>query len=439
MSSSCAGLPECVKGDGTGLTLPVDTAALMTAGPEFLTEAMRAFGALEPDNAVAAIVKVVPCALGSTGEKCFLTVAYARPDPRLHDELFVKFSRDFSDAGRDARGKLEMAGEVRFARYAAMQPLPVPVPKTYFADYDGASHTGLLITETIAFGAGGIEVQHQKCMDHLIDDPVEHYRAILEALAKLAAFSSREGAGPPPGEIFPYDPEALIASTGLAITVDERQLQDKLADLSGFMEECAHLLPATVQPNLVEAVLAREALRFLERQDEFVRYLVRPGPQIALCHWNANIDNCWFWRDGDDVLNCGLMDWGNAGQINLAFALWGSMSGAPAAIWTDHLPGLLDHFAASHAAGGGPAIDREALFLSLHLYVTFMGLSYFLDTPARIRTRTPRIREAHGPLDPLVTGDASTRNQLHMLGNVLTIWQRFGLGAFADLNTGASV
>jgi len=26
---------------------------------------------------------------------------------------------------------------------------------------------------------------------------------------------------------------------------------------------------------------------------------------IALCHWNANIDNAWFWRDEASVLRCG--------------------------------------------------------------------------------------------------------------------------------------
>ena len=29
---------------------------------------------------------------------------------------------------------------------------------------------------------------------------------------------------------------------------------------------------------------------------------------IALCHWNANIDNAWFWREPDGALRCGLID-----------------------------------------------------------------------------------------------------------------------------------
>lgn len=439
MTNSCAGLPDLVEGDGTGLALPVDTAALVAAGPRFLTKAFRAFGALGADNAVSEIVQISPCALGSTGEKCFLRIAYERAEPGLQGDLFVKFSRDLNDAGRDERGKLEMAGEVRFAGYAAIHPLPVPVPKTYFADYNSASHTGILITERIAFGENGIEVQHQKCMDHLLDDPLEHYRAILSALAGIAASPARHGSSAALSETFPFDPQALIASTGLTIPLTEAELGNKLTDLFRFIVECRHLLPAHIEPTRIRAILEEEAFAFSDRQGEIARYLVRPGALISLCHWNANIDNCWFWRDDEGALKCGLMDWGNAGQINLAFALWGCLSGAPAAIWTDHLHALLDHFVARYAAASGTVIDEGELLLNLQLYVTFMGLSYFLDTPARIRTRKPGIQQAQGPLDPVIVDDASTRNQLHMLGNVLTVWQRFGLGARANFISGANL
>ncbi|TCM20619.1 hypothetical protein EDF56_102280 [Novosphingobium sp. PhB165] len=419
-----------VEGDATGLTIPAHTAALTAAGPQFLTKAMRAFGALGPDNAVREIVRIEPCAGGSTGEKCFLSVTYERPDPALHCELFVKFSRDFSDAGRDNRGKHEMVGEVRFARYAAQHPLPVPTPRTYFADYNAASHTGMLITETIPFGNAGIEPQHQKCMDHLLGEPLAYYRVIVEALARIAAIQCRAEEASAIEAVFAYDAQALAASTGLRITASEVELREKLAELAAFVDDCGHLLPPGLALETIGKV-AREAPQFLRRQEELSHYLTRPGPLIALCHWNANIDNCWFWRDREGQLHCGLMDWGNAGQINLAFALWGCLSGAPSDIWTDHLDELLGHFAATYAAASGAGIDADELLLNLRLYISFMGLSYFLDSPARIRARTPDLHNAHSYRDPLVTQDQSTRNQLHMLGNVLTVWQRFGLGADA--------
>ena len=39
-------------GDATGLAVPAHGAALLAAGAPFLTRALRAFGALGPDNAV---------------------------------------------------------------------------------------------------------------------------------------------------------------------------------------------------------------------------------------------------------------------------------------------------------------------------------------------------------------------------------------------------
>ena len=75
---------------------------------------------------------------------------------------------------------------------------------------------------------------------------------------------------------------------------------------------------------------------------------------VALCHWNANIDNAWFWRDTGG-LHCGLMDWGCVSQMNLGMAIWGAMSGAETALWDEHFDELLDVF-----VDGVPPLRRSA-------------------------------------------------------------------------------
>src|SRR5690606_14859680 len=115
--------------------VPAHPAAFQDAGPAFLTDAFRAFGSLPDDNAVARIVRLDPCPGGSTGAKMFLSVEYARPDPALHTELFVKFSRDFADGRRDDPGRYEMQPEVPFAWIARQADFPIAVPRPYFADY----------------------------------------------------------------------------------------------------------------------------------------------------------------------------------------------------------------------------------------------------------------------------------------------------------------
>jgi hypothetical protein len=47
-------------------------------------------------------------------------------------------------------------------------------------------------------------------------------------------------------------------------------------------------------------------------------YLAGQTDYLALCHWNANADNAWFWQDADNALHCGLLDWGCVGQMRRA-------------------------------------------------------------------------------------------------------------------------
>ena len=142
-----------VRSEVTGLTIPAHAEALRDAGAAFLSTAFRAFGSLDPGTRVARITRLENCPGGSTGQKLFLSVEYDPPAPHLHTDLFVKFSRDFSDPLRD-RGRFEMASEVRFAALSRLAHFPVSVPKTYYADYHQDSGTGVLITQRIPFGVG---------------------------------------------------------------------------------------------------------------------------------------------------------------------------------------------------------------------------------------------------------------------------------------------
>src|SRR2546428_8829494 len=92
---------DFVRGDATGLSIPAHPDAFRVVGADFLTEAFRAFGSIAPDNRVVRIDRIDHCPGGSTGHKFFLTVSYEREEPGLHTDLFVKFSRDFTDSRRD--------------------------------------------------------------------------------------------------------------------------------------------------------------------------------------------------------------------------------------------------------------------------------------------------------------------------------------------------
>ena len=110
----------------------------------------------------------------------------------------------------------------------------------------------------------------------------------------------------------------------------------------------------------------------LEAEPLVWHYLRAQTDYVALCHWNANVDNAWFWRDGSGALQCGLMDWGCVGPMNVAMAIWGSMCSAETALWNDEFDGLLQLFASVFRASGGPVLDTIRLRGQVVLYAAVM-------------------------------------------------------------------
>lgn len=415
---------DWVTGDDTGLAIPAHMQALREGGAAFLTTAFRASGVLGADNAVARVTRFEECPGGSTGRKVFLSVVYENTAPGLLEDLFVKFSRDFDDPIRD-RGKDQLEPEVRFAAISRHPAFPITVPVCLFGDYHAESGTGILITERIAFGTGSIEPHHDKCLDHELPDALAHYRAVVTANARLAGAHKSGHLGTDLDARFPYDAAAAAASD--PIRYDAQQLRNRIARIAAFAEEFPRLLPAnTVAPDFV-AQLSEEMPLFLARKHDIKHYLTNDHDLIALCHWNANIDNAWFWRTGGE-LHCGLMDWGRVGQMNIALALWGTLSAAEPDMLDEQLDALLSLFLSEYAAHGGPAIPLARLQDHMFLYVATMGMAWLLDAPPIIRAQLPDLAPVHDRFDIRFKQNEAARTQLHMLTNVLNLWQTRNFG-----------
>jgi hypothetical protein len=417
-----------VRGDATGLRIPAHAEALRVAGEAFLTEAFRIFGSLSARNTVARITRMEPCPGGSTGHKLFLSVEYAQSEPGLSTELFVKFSRDFTDARRD-HGRREMESEARFAAISRLPGFPISVPTAYFADYHHGSGTGIVITERIAFGEGVIEPHHAKCLDHYLDDPLPYYRSMITALARLAAAHKAGRLAPDVEERFPFDP----ASSGSdPILYSEDELSAQLASCADFAALCPQLLPIGVcTPEFLDE-MQRDAFRIREHEQLIQRFLRGNHDLIALCHWNAHIDNAWFWRDATGELHCGLIDWGRVNQITMGAALWGCLSAAHHDIWKNHLDELLALFASEYHQQGGPLISAAELELHLMLNVACMGVARVLAFPEIVLFRLPEAATASGPRDPIFLHSEPARNCLHIYTVFLNLWRARDFGAHLD-------
>jgi hypothetical protein len=421
-------LIESVMGDATGLSIPAHADGLRTAGASFLTDAFRKFGSLSPDNSVARITRFESYAGGNSGHKVLLSVEYERPQRGLHTDLFVKFSRDFKDAFRDRR-RHELEAECRFAALSRRPHFPIHVPAAYFADFHNWSGTGLLITQQIPFGRE-VEPLLPKCRDHELTDPLQYYRAIISTLASLVAAHKSGALSPEVETCFPFDAELAAAEDPIPYT--EQQLCEAVSRFAAFAASYPQLVPVHLRDPKFIAQLERDVVRFRRNESAVKRFLQSDRAFIALCHYNANLDNAWFWRDARGGLHSGLLDWGRVRQMNVAYALWGSLCCATLDLWDNHLDELLSQFVTEVHAGGGPLLAIEDLRLNLHSYVTMMCLATMIEAPTLVLSRLPEAAHASGPLDPIFRKDEVARSFLHVFTVFLNLWQRHGLGASLD-------
>lgn len=414
-------------GDSTGLEIPADPATMRDAGPEFLTTAIRRFGTLAPDNRVSRIMRFEECGGGSTGRKALLDVEYARDQPGLRTELFVKFSRDFDDPRRD-RGKSQMDLEVDFAALSVRTDLPVAVPVCAFADYHRESCTGLLITERIAYGTGGIEPHYEKCLDYRMPDALAHYESLLASVARLAGVHRAGHLPAAVAEQFRYDPAKV--TVGTPVNRSPAELTERVDALAAFGTAHPGLLPA-LSPAVTERMLA-DVGRIAAAEHAIMEWLHGAGDHIALCHWNANVDNAWFWRNGGGALECGLMDWGCVSIMNVAMALWGALCSAETEMWEKHLDHLLTYFATEYTGAGGPPLDPVVLRTQLMLYVAMMGVRWLLDTPGFLTAVVPDLADIADRHDVRISGNEAVRAPLLMLNNMIYLWDTGDFGALLN-------
>lgn len=419
--------------DGTALPIPADADQLRSGGPQFLTDAFRQFGALPADDAVEAITEFTECDGGSTGRKLLLGVRYADASNGLPTDLFVKFSRDFDNPRRD-RGKTQMDLEVGFARLCREQEVPVVVPRALFAGYHSGSGTGLLITERIPYEIPPVERHYDKCLDYQMPEPLAHYRALLTSVARLAGAHKAGHLGPGVSRRFAFDPQRVTVGARISYTDDE--LRERVSAYGAFAAAHPGLLPTEVRTAGFVDRMAEEVHNIFGHEAAITAALNTTTDQVALCHWNANVDNAWFWTDESGVLECGLLDWGCVSEMNVAMALWGSLCSAESDVWERHLDSLLAHFVDEYHRAGGPLLETGTVHRQLVLYATVMGVTWLLDAPTYIRAVVPDLADVTDRYDPRISDSEVARTQLRMLTNFLGLWATHDVaGMLAGLDT----
>ena len=160
----------------------------------------------------------------------------------------------------------------------------------------------------------------------------------------------------------------------------------------------------------------------LAQQNRIIKLLTADPQYIALCHWNANIDNAWFVRTSTG-LECGLLDWGHVSQMNIGMSLWGCLSGAETGLWDDHLEELLALYTTEFTHTGQLALDTGELKTHLTLYAVLMGLNWLLDVPPYLVKLLPDLSGFEDRFDERLRRHEAARTQLQMMSVFLNLWQ----------------
>jgi hypothetical protein len=414
-----------VAGEIFGLEIPADAATLVSGGTDFLTKVFRASGALATNNRVNRIVRAEEFIGGGSGKKLLLNLAYESPEPALSEQLFIKFSRNFDNELWD-RARFMMISEANFAVLSRSPDFPVTVPACLFADVESKSGTGLIITECITYGRNGVEPLYPKCLDYTVPEPVEHYKAILKGLAKLSGTHRSGRLSPEFDKIFPYNRERTSAV--FAIRIPQEKLIQRANRMFDFIERYSKLFPENIRAPQFREQFIRD-IPDLVGAEERIREVLFGNPEfIAFAHWNANIDNCWFWRDAQGILHCGFMDWANAGQISVAQSVSGAISGAEPLIWNEHLDELLTVYIEEYAAQGGPRLSLDEMRLHILLIVAVSGVAYAMGAPVALERDIEGIEAIESYQDDCFRAHENARIQLHMMTKMLNVWQTRRLG-----------
>lgn len=421
-------LPKTVQGRDTQVHFPTTIEAFLEEGEAFLTRAFHAAGSLPLDDEVTAIAHAQEFVGGGMGRKLLLDIDYRHGDG-LKRQLFVKFPLDYGHPLREAFTR-PMDAEVKFSLLSMRTPLPVTIPSVYFADFDPASLSGILISERVAFGQGGIEPVLDKCQDFQLSDPLSYYRAMTTAMAKLAGAHRSGALG---SEVDTKFPKPASNSAPENFPYSREDMAPKLQKLRDYAVRAPHLLPKNFASTAFLDKFCDEVSLVLDHQAEIYALLNNAPDFIALCHWNANLDNAWFWRDRADEVGVGLLDWGSVGQLNLARAFWGMTCAAELDFLDTHRRDLMANFVDRYHEAGGPKISVDDFETMYRLTISVVGLHWMIDAPTIIEANLPNFAEMAGRHDDRLQTCFLARAQQHILTVMLNEWSFSDIGRTVPL------
>jgi len=380
-----------LPGDYYGIEFPWTKEELLEMGPKWLTRAFQKSGVLTKDNAVTDVTMkdVTGSVSGGAGMKFVMKVKYARDEPYLHKDLFVKLPHD-PNKGSDRYYVSVMWGHDRpesiFNIWLAPF-VPFKVPKMYFADISATSTNFILITEQVKFGEkgkkdfgpGDIEPCYLKYADYdMIDGGPMYYLASCKALGLMAAYHKTGKLHPQINEMFPM-PEDIWSIPHGVPPMDPGAKKQELAKIDQWIrfmsETAAHVYPKEIVDKKWLEDLKNQISVIMDYSYEIHCYCSGadtpcPNNYVGFTHNNLQVDNAIFYHDDQNELKVGMLDWGAMGCGPLISSIVnGCISGAQVDVFVEKREDFIKACVDSYAENGGPSLDMERMVTACDLTV----------------------------------------------------------------------
>lgn len=436
-------------GDYYRMNFPHSKDQIVEYGPEWMTRAFHRSGVLPRSNAVTAIKDAKEFVGGGAGLKCTFEVEYKEDAPYLHKKLFAKLPH--KPGGSDRYYVSVMwdhdRPEIVFNIFMS-DCVPFRVPKYYWGDICAGTTNFILITESIPwspkgkkeFVPGEIEPAYDKYKDwELPDGGPMYYLAACKALGKMAGAHKTGKLHPQTNDMFPMpDPVKEIPILPKKPdgwdTMTRKEMNAKSDQLINFVcKTAAAVMPPEIRDKEFLEEWKEDMLLCAMYGAEMVAFMMgaetpSPNDYVVLTHNNLQIDNAFFWRNEDNKVEIGLLDWGVLNCAPAMAAISGCISGASEDVLCEHKDAFIQAFCDSYEEHGGPKLDFERMKQMYWLSVIQWSSSVIGNVTQVLKhTKAKEWAEVTDWMDPKLVDRFQTRAHTTQFKETLVLWKRWEL------------
>jgi len=262
--------------------------------------------------------------------------------------------------------------------------LPVKTPRFYYGDISNETSNYILITERVPFAEIGgrragelqafeVEGPYEKCKDFQLRGPArEYYLLIMEKLGVIAGAHKagkmgsedhlKQSVSTPPAD--PARPEMWGLNPQGPSGEQPGKCRKKLEAGAKFFSDTAKVIfPDYAAGEAFKSKFTAVMMKMSAYTSEIFYWQHCNPDYLALGHQNLNMDNAYFWRDGDGKLDCGLFDWGGFGySLGMPRKIWWCLNCSDFDDTKAHLQEYISTFVEKYHEHGGPLLDHGTMW-----------------------------------------------------------------------------